>query len=76
MLTIFFLLYVSLLTTDEKINCGSNGSKKFLDGAVAAGMNFRDFGDGERIGISLDETATGNDLESILHIFGNASPNM
>ena len=58
------------------INCGSNGSKKFLDGAVAAGMNFRDFGDGERIGISLDETATGNDLESILHIFGNASPNM
>ena len=58
------------------VDCGDGGAQIFLDAAVAHGMNFRDFGDGRRIGISMDETATGNDVETILNIFGHSSPNM
>lgn len=40
-----------------------------LEEAREAGYNFRDFGDG-RVGISLDETTTEDDLEVILKLFG------
>ena len=40
-----------------------------LEKAREAGYNFRDFGDG-RIGISLDETTTENDLDAIAAVFG------
>ncbi len=43
--------------------------------AEAANINFRYFPDGERIGISMDETVTPADIEHILHIFSKARGN-
>lgn len=43
--------------------------------AEAANVNFRYYNDGERIGISLDETVTESDLSLILNIFTQAHGN-
>merc|ERR1719424_2366687 len=58
------------------IDCGSNGSEKYLKKAVEHGINLRSFNDGTKISISLDETATGHDVETLLQIFGHSSPSM
>jgi glycine dehydrogenase len=43
--------------------------------AEAAQMNFRYYADGERIGISIDETTTAADIAEILGIFSHAKGN-
>jgi glycine dehydrogenase len=58
------------------VDCGSHGSEQFLQKAVDHGMNLRSLQDGTRIGISLDETKTGADVEALLNIFGHPSPDM
>jgi glycine dehydrogenase len=43
-------------------------SRRVLSGALEAGMNFRDFGDG-RIGIALDETTSMDDVSAVAGVF-------
>lgn len=58
------------------VDCGEGNADKFLSKAVEHGMNLRSFNDGRRIGISLDETAVGSDVETLLNVFGHSSPDM
>ena len=64
------------------IDCSNTkgGAEHFFQKAVAQGINLRSFhqdaSSSNKIGISLDETSTGNDVEQLLSIFGHSSPNM
>ncbi|MEM7145700.1 MAG: aminomethyl-transferring glycine dehydrogenase [Verrucomicrobiota bacterium] len=52
-----------------EISCSDAEQAKVREAALAAGMNLRYEGDG-RIGISLDETTTAEDIDDLLGVFG------
>ncbi len=52
------------------VNALAKDIKKYRKAAEKAGVNFRYFDDNKRIGISLDETTTINDVRQIIEILG------